>query len=174
MDTIIKALDRRQILVETMGDRHEYRKGNTFALVDSERIAFSLFESPTKGLREERWSKKMVGGMVPSGRLVLHIRGEYGGDRIQIRDQKRKTVQDRGGEGGIRTHGTVKPHNGFRDRRLRPLGHLSGYALRGKGIVAKNRAARPLRRGNRRAANEAERGEFPPRSVKLSVDIPPR
>ena len=29
-----------------------------------------------------------------------------------------------GGEGGIRTHGTL-PHNGFQDRHLQPLGHLS-------------------------------------------------
>ena len=30
-----------------------------------------------------------------------------------------------GGEGGIRTHGTVKPYTGFRIRRIRPLCHLS-------------------------------------------------
>src|SRR3990167_5351429 len=29
-----------------------------------------------------------------------------------------------GGEGGIRTHGTLR-HNGFQDRRLQPLSHLS-------------------------------------------------
>ena len=29
-----------------------------------------------------------------------------------------------GGEGGIRTHGTF-PYNGFQDRHLQPLGHLS-------------------------------------------------
>jgi hypothetical protein len=31
-----------------------------------------------------------------------------------------------GGEGGIRTHGGPKDHNGFRDRPIRPLWHLSG------------------------------------------------
>jgi hypothetical protein len=30
-----------------------------------------------------------------------------------------------GGEGGIRTHGTPMGYNGFRGRRLQPLGHLS-------------------------------------------------
>ena len=30
-----------------------------------------------------------------------------------------------GGESGIRTHGGGSPHNGFRDRRLKPLSHLS-------------------------------------------------
>ena len=30
-----------------------------------------------------------------------------------------------GGEGGIRTHGDHKGHNGFRDRPDRPLWHLS-------------------------------------------------
>jgi hypothetical protein len=29
------------------------------------------------------------------------------------------------GEGGIRTHGGRKDHNGFRDRPIRPLWHLS-------------------------------------------------
>jgi hypothetical protein len=31
-----------------------------------------------------------------------------------------------GGEGGIRTHGGQKGHNGFRDRPIQPLWHLSG------------------------------------------------
>ena len=30
-----------------------------------------------------------------------------------------------GGESGIRTHGRGDPYNGFRDRRLKPLSHLS-------------------------------------------------
>ena len=33
-----------------------------------------------------------------------------------------------GGEGGIRTHGDHKGHNGFRDRPDRPLRHLSDFA----------------------------------------------
>ncbi len=40
--------------------------------------------------------------------------------------RKRWVVKRAGGEGGIRTHGTDKPYNGFRGRRLQPLGHLSG------------------------------------------------
>ena len=32
------------------------------------------------------------------------------------------------GEGGIRTHGGDKPHNGFRDRPFQPLRHLSNAA----------------------------------------------
>jgi hypothetical protein len=35
-----------------------------------------------------------------------------------------------GGEGGIRTPGAL-PHNGFQDRRIRPLCHFSG----GKSIT---------------------------------------
>ena len=38
-----------------------------------------------------------------------------------------------GGEGGIRTHGGPKDHNGFRDRPNRPLWHLSS----GGGIIPK-------------------------------------
>ena len=33
-----------------------------------------------------------------------------------------------GGEGGIRTHGTLQ-YSGFRDRRFRPLSHLSAERL---------------------------------------------
>ena len=32
------------------------------------------------------------------------------------------------GEGGIRTHGGDEPHNGFRDRPIQPLWHLSSLA----------------------------------------------
>ncbi len=35
----------------------------------------------------------------------------------------------RGGEGGIRTPGTLR-YNGFQDRRFRPLSHLSGIRYR--------------------------------------------
>ena len=31
------------------------------------------------------------------------------------------------GEGGIRTHGGHEDHNGFRDRPIQPLWHLSGW-----------------------------------------------
>ncbi len=37
----------------------------------------------------------------------------------------RPIVSGNGGEGGIRTHGTLR-YNGFRDRPIRPLWHLSG------------------------------------------------
>jgi hypothetical protein len=40
-----------------------------------------------------------------------------------------------GGEGGIRTHGTVKPYTGFRIRRIRPLCHLSKIKRR-EGVTA--------------------------------------
>ena len=35
----------------------------------------------------------------------------------------------RNGEGGIRTRGTRKGHTDFRNRLLKPLGHLSGSVL---------------------------------------------
>ena len=34
-----------------------------------------------------------------------------------------EALADTGGRGGIRTHGGVKPHSGFRDRPNRPLWH---------------------------------------------------
>ena len=34
-----------------------------------------------------------------------------------------------GGEGGIRTPGRGLPANGFQDRRIRPLCHLSGACI---------------------------------------------
>ena len=37
----------------------------------------------------------------------------------------RRIDSGNGGEGGIRTHGTLR-YNGFRDRPIRPLWHLSG------------------------------------------------
>ena len=41
---------------------------------------------------------------------------------LQVLDNK-----SNGGEGGIRTLGTgVSPYNGLANRRLQPLGHLSG------------------------------------------------
>ena len=39
-------------------------------------------------------------------------------------------VKTSGGEGGIRTLGTgVSPYNGLANRRLQPLGHLSGVCF---------------------------------------------
>ena len=118
MDTLIKALDLRHIRVETRDDRHEYRKGNTFALVDGEQISFGVFESPHRGLRED-WSKKMTEGFVPSGRLVLRIRSEYGGDQVQIRDGKRKTLRDRLNEFVVELHREAQRRKADRIERER-------------------------------------------------------
>ena len=48
-----------------------------------------------------------------------------------------------GGESGIRTHGTGDRYNGFRDRRLQPLGHLSTALpiLRARWVLGKARDA---------------------------------
>jgi hypothetical protein len=43
-----------------------------------------------------------------------------------------------GGERGIRTPGPVTV-NGFQDRRIRPLCHLSGAKIGAEGITAKKR-----------------------------------
>jgi hypothetical protein len=43
-------------------------------------------------------------------------------------EQLRLTLE-KGGEGGIRTHGGPKDHNGFRDRPIQPLWHLSGFQM---------------------------------------------
>jgi hypothetical protein len=47
-----------------------------------------------------------------------------------------------GGEGGIRTHGTVKPYTGFRIRRIRPLCHLSAAGAKSSKLTAIPRAPR--------------------------------
>ena len=39
------------------------------------------------------------------------------------------------GEGGIRTHGGPKGHNGFRDRPIQPLWHLSRVVCGGYYIL---------------------------------------
>ena len=41
----------------------------------------------------------------------------------------RLSMKGKGGESGIRTHGSHKGYNGFRDRPIQPLWHLSGCAL---------------------------------------------
>jgi hypothetical protein len=45
-----------------------------------------------------------------------------------------------GGEGGIRTHGTVKPYTGFRIRRIRPLCHLSAASVEFSKATAQMRS----------------------------------
>ena len=73
----------------------------------------------------------------PGAVLVEHIEHREVDDRLFLTGQKiapvrswdlsweaRSAKQD-GGEGGIRTHGTLAGYNGFRDRPDRPLWHLS-------------------------------------------------
>ena len=80
-------------MVEVIDER--YGRGTTFALVDGERIGFAIFESLQKAIRTDHWSGKPVEGMAPSGRLVLRVRLEHGGDRCQFRDLKRTRIEDR-------------------------------------------------------------------------------
>ncbi len=42
---------------------------------------------------------------------------------------RRAIANEESGEGGIRTHGGRKDHNGFRDRPNRPLWHLSNQRV---------------------------------------------
>lgn len=116
VDTIIKALHSRQIRVETH-DRKD-RKGNTFALVDDESILFDIFEAPRKGPREDHWSGKTVEGMVPSGKLVLRVHGEFGIAR-ELRDQKRKTLNDRLNEFVVELHREAQRRKANRIERER-------------------------------------------------------
>src|SRR5689334_19195201 len=61
-------------------------------------------------------------GWVKSGRLRNGIRRQ--GSLIPLRGFEMKNA---GGEGGIRTPDRgVSPYNGLANRRLQPLGHLSG------------------------------------------------
>ncbi len=48
-------------------------------------------------------------------------------------------LRKRGGEGGIRTPGTRHRYNGFRDRRVQPLCHLSALRLAGRNDAQRHR-----------------------------------
>ena len=66
--------------------------------------------------------------------LSLQARSSSDGRKLHVNHSKKA-----GGEGGIRTLDTgVSPYNGLANRRLQPLGHLSGgqvYSLPcGEGI----------------------------------------
>lgn len=56
-----------------------------------------------------------------------------------------------GGEGGIRTHGTAGPYNGFRDRPIQPLWHLPPplwqLGASASGSIATSRAHGKIRGG---------------------------
>ena len=81
-------------------------------------------EDPKKYVRRKDRRKPPVryGGilMPPSSRpfeqLPLEQRLVFGKQGFTVK---------RNGEGGIRTHGDARRHTGFRDRLLKPLGHLS-------------------------------------------------
>jgi hypothetical protein len=86
-----------------------------------------------------------------------HILRTGGGRRKLEESGFGKTIIQAGGEGGIRTHDGQKGHNGFRDRPVQPLWHLSegkNYIMRRFEI---DRAARvvcgripgPARQGGR-------------------------
>ena len=55
------------------------------------------------------------------------------------------------GEGGIRTHGGDKLHNGFRDRPIQPLWHLSHFLV--IVLSPKNRATAICRIPRKHAGN---------------------
>ena len=61
----------------------------------------------------------------------------------------RGALENNGGQGGIRTHGTELLHTGFRNRLLQPLGHLSkGLAGRSAPIGGEpNRIPDPVELG---------------------------
>ena len=59
---------------------------------------------------------------------------------LRNRERNRKT----GGERGIRTPEREYPVNGFRDRRLRPLSHLSGFSEK----RVKNNIARKFKKAS--------------------------
>ena len=117
MDALLKTLTSRGVAVEV--EEADDCKEATVAVIDGERIGFGLFESPHKGLVEDAWSKKKVPRMVPSGLFVLRIRGHYGGDVVQIRDQKRRSVEDRLNEFVIRLHREAARRKEVRAQRER-------------------------------------------------------
>ena len=51
---------------------------------------------------------------------------------------------NRGGEGGIRTHGGGLPHTAFREQHLKPLGHLSTADYTGGLLARKQKTYRYL------------------------------
>jgi hypothetical protein len=56
-----------------------------------------------------------------------------------------KALVGEGGERGIRTPGPVTV-NGFQDRRIRPLCHLSGAKIGAGGLIAKKRCSQKQHR----------------------------
>jgi hypothetical protein len=62
-----------------------------------------------------------------------------------MRSVKQETliVQGFGGERGIRTPGNFR-FNGFQDRRIRPLCHLSGAKIGLQGVSAKYKANKKI------------------------------
>ena len=66
---------------------------------------------------------------------------------------------ERGGEGGIRTHGALRL-NGFRDRLLRPLGHLSGVYVNASSDWPEAICSQRVRR------NQHFRAEAKPQTLK--------
>ena len=56
---------------------------------------------------------------------------------------------NRGGEGGIRTHGGGLPHTAFREQHLKPLGHLSATNYTGGVAADKHKTHRRMPMGCR-------------------------
>jgi hypothetical protein len=66
--------------------------------------------------------RQMGAGITCSAFTIAVIRLSDSLEGGNIATKKYVTVS---GEGGIRTHGGHKDHNGFRDRPIQPLWHLS-------------------------------------------------
>ena len=90
LDTLIRALAKRRLEVKI--EQNGYRS-QSVVVVCGRSIPFDLFESPTKGEKEDWLSKKLVPGMVPSGKLVLRVHGTWRAKR-EWRDMKKTTVED--------------------------------------------------------------------------------
>ena len=89
--------------------------GTDDATADSARLALSLAQTNAKH-ETSTDSNRLKDDQTPTSAAHKNPR---------LRSEKQGFLPVESGEGGIRTRGTGKPHTGFRNRLLQPLGHLS-------------------------------------------------
>jgi len=114
MDALLKALNARGIPVEN-GKAHW--RNTTYALIDGEKVSFNIFESPHRVQHVDKRTGETRTAMEPSGRLVLRIRDHQSGDAYQLRDQKRKTIEERVNEFVIELHRTAEEQKNWNVRQ---------------------------------------------------------
>ena len=98
-----------------------------------------MAHSPNLAVTQRRYIKTLDDNVLAALRLLersvekapnMHLDGSHDSPVMCKLKRKERVVRESGGEGGIRTPGTgFSPYNGLANRRLQPLGHLSGDRL---------------------------------------------